>query len=179
MRNGIALAVGLLVTACGPRATTGATDQTASKNNEVSYADSSTGVIIDLGSGSSWDGRANQDLRGISDAIGSGYSDDLRGSGEPNVLDGAGGTDLLKGGDEADTFVFHAHEANGDTIVDFSGQQGDRLELHGYGTAAEGASITKTDATHWSINSADGAISDVITLANGANIGASDYNFEP
>ena len=47
----------------------------------------------------------------------------------------------------------------------------------GYGTAAQGATFTQVDATHWSINSADGSVHDVITLQNGASVHPSDYVF--
>jgi hypothetical protein len=44
----------------------------------------------------------------------------------------------------------------------------DAFVFVGYGTAAQGASLTQVDATHWSINSADGLVHDIITLSNGA-----------
>jgi hypothetical protein len=75
--------------------------------------------------------------------------------------------------------VFHAGEADGDAITDFSGAsgQGDHLEFDGYGTAAAGATLVQLDATHWQINSADGLIHDVITLANAASIDPADFIF--
>jgi hypothetical protein len=51
------------------------------------------------------------------------------------------------------------------------------MSLIGYGTAAQGASVTQLNATQWSINSADGTIHDIITLANGASIDTSDVTF--
>jgi hypothetical protein len=75
---------------------------------------------------------------------------------------------------------FPTGTAKGDTITDFNGNgaaSGDQLQFVGYGTVAQGASLTPVDATHWSINSADGIVHDVITLSNGASIHESDYFF--
>jgi len=146
----------------------------------VTYANSATGVIIDMGSGVSWDGVVNDQLFAFHGAVGSSHNDDFRGTGGVDVIDGGAGADLLLGNDDADTFVFRAHEADGDTIVDFAGQGGvlgDNLKFIGYGTAAQGASFVKLDATHWQINSADGTIHDIITLANAATVDATDYIF--
>jgi serralysin len=105
---------------------------------------------------------------------------DATGNGLDNVIAGNAGTNTLTGGAGNDTFVFHAGDANGDSALDFAGNgasAGDSLDLEGYGTAAQGATFIQLDATHWQINSADGTIHDVITLANGASIDASDFVF--
>ena len=76
--------------------------------------------------------------------------------------------------------MFQRGEGNGDAIIDFDGLgagAGDSLQFVGYGTAAAGATFTQTDATHWSINSADGTTHDIIVLANSASVHASDYLF--
>jgi len=145
--------------------------------NTASYASSTRGVIIDLGSGSTWDGLVNDQLFSIQNAIGSAFADDLRGTGGNNVLNGGAGADLLRGNNGADTFVFSAGQAQSDTVLDFSSVQNDRLVFSGYGTAAQGATFTQVDATHWMITSADGAIQEIITLANGATITTNDYFF--
>jgi hypothetical protein len=65
-------------------------------------------------------------------------------------------------------------------VADFSGNgaaAGDSLTFAGYGTVAQGATFTQVDATHWSINSSDGTVHDILTFANGASIHASDYLF--
>ena len=146
----------------------------------VSYASSSTGVIIDLGGQITWDGVANDTLSSIENAIGSSSSDTIYGDAGNNVLDGGSAIDFLTGGAGDDTFVFRRGEAGGDTIVDFTGNDaatGDQLQFSGYGTAAQGANLTNIDATHWSINSADGTVHDIITLSNGASIHPNDYFF--
>jgi Ca2+-binding RTX toxin-like protein len=102
-----------------------------------------------------------------------------------NTIDGGAGVDVLTGGGGNDNFVFHRGEANGDTITDFmgNGETGDHLTFVGYGPASKGgtnpsgATLTEVDATHWSINSADGLTHDIITIANGVHLHANDYLF--
>ena len=57
-----------------------------------------------------------------------------------------------------------------------TGAAGDSLELIGFGTLADGASLTQLDGTHWRINSADGSAHEIIT-PNGAIIDQSDFVF--
>ncbi|HZO47325.1 MAG TPA: hypothetical protein VFB68_15625 [Xanthobacteraceae bacterium] len=108
-------------------------------------------------------------------------NDALYGGGGNDTINGGIATDTLNGGSGNDTFVFHRSEASGDVISDFVGNgagAGDQLQFVGYGTAAQGATFTQIGATNqWSINSADGLIHDVITLANGATVHQSDYLF--
>jgi Ca2+-binding RTX toxin-like protein len=101
----------------------------------------------------------------------------LRGNAGANVMNGRGGADDLVGFAGNDTFVFVRGQANGDRVIDFSGNgaaAGDRLQLAGYGP---GATFTQIDATHWQVNYNAGASHDVITFANGAAIHASDFFF--
>jgi len=105
----------------------------------------------------------------------------LFGNSGNNTLDGGGGADVLIGGAGNDTFVFHAGQANGDTIIDFAGNDagvGDTLSFVGFGTAAAGATFTQIGATNqWTIHSGLGGPDDIITLGNGATVAASDYLF--
>ena len=113
--------------------------------------------------------------------VGGAGADQLFGDFGNDILDGNEGVDTLNGGAGVDTFEFAAGQSNGDTIVDFSGSggQGDHLVFYGYGLASQGASFTQVDATHWSINSSDGTVHDVLTIENGAAIAAGDYRFAP
>lgn len=113
--------------------------------------------------------------------VGGAGSDRLFGDPGNDTLDGGAGVDELTGGLGTDVFQFSAGESNGDTIADFSGSagQGDQLVFFGYGLASQGATLTQVDSTHWSINSADGTVHDVLTIANGAAISAGDYQFAP
>jgi len=75
---------------------------------------------------------------------------------------------------------FSPRRSNGDTLVDFTGNgaaAGDTFQFVGYGTAGAGATFTQLDATHWRMNSSDGAVHDTITLSNGASVHASDFLF--
>jgi len=128
------------------------------------------------------DGDANYILGlGGNDGIAGGAgADSLVGMDGDDALDGGAGADRLSGGAGNDTFTFTAGAANGDALVDFAGNAalaGDRLVFAGYGSAAQGASFIRLSATRWSINSADGAVSDVVTLVNAAPVDATDYAF--
>ncbi|HYC48126.1 MAG TPA: hypothetical protein VED01_21845 [Burkholderiales bacterium] len=126
-------------------------------------------------------GRNNLVGLGGDDAIsGRGGDDVLQGMDGADTLDGNAGADRLSGEAGDDTFVLRRSEANGDAIIDFAGNGaalGDRLLFSGYGTASEGATLTRIDPVHWRIDSADGTVHDVFTLLNGAAIHASDYTF--
>jgi Ca2+-binding RTX toxin-like protein len=106
-------------------------------------------------------------------ATGNAQSNTIFGNANDNVLNGGDGNDALSGLGGNDTFVFKAGEANGDVIYEFSGNgaaAGDVLKFEGYGTLAQGATFHQRTATEWQINSADGTISEIITLAAGAVI---------
>jgi Ca2+-binding RTX toxin-like protein len=167
----------------------------------VTYAASTIGGTVRLWNGT---GIGGDTLSGVEKVIGSNFADSLIGANGVNVtflggggddylvgLDGAdtlsgqagadtinggAGADMLSGGAGNDTFVFVAGQANGDTITDFNAN-GELIQLQGYGAAAAGATFTQLDATHWQITSADGLTVDVITVANGASIDASDFIF--
>ena len=146
----------------------------------VSYASSTSGVTINLDAQATWDGLVTDQLSSIENAIGSSFNDYVWGNSGDNVLDAGAGMDSYVGGSGNDTFVFNRGQGSGDSISDFIGNGvgiGDQFQFVGYGTATQGATFTQVDATHWSINSADGLVYDVITLSNGASIHASDYIF--
>ena len=101
----------------------------------------------------------------------------IQGNSGNNALDGSFGADALEGGAGNDIFVFNAGQANGDTVIDFSGNaaaDGDTLLFVGYGV---GATFTNIDATHWQVNYNGGASHDVITFSNAAAMHGSDFSF--
>ncbi|MEQ1709548.1 MAG: hypothetical protein ABL864_14580, partial [Terricaulis sp.] len=111
---------------------------------------------------------------------GGGGNDFLFGLSGDDTLIGASGVDQLNGGDGDDTFVFRAGQANGDVVIDFSGNgagAGDMFLFEGYGTVALGAAFTQIDATHWRVTSDDGLFVETITVANGNGVDPSDYIF--
>jgi endoglucanase len=96
---------------------------------------------------------------------GNGLDNKLHGNAGDNTLDGGAGADILRGNAGNDTFVFHAGQANGDTIADFDGQGasvGDSLMFVGYGA---GATFDQSDATHGVITF-NGGSTETITFAN-------------
>jgi serralysin len=162
------------------------------------YDDSTSGVSVDLSTSLASGGTAAGDqLISIENLTGSGFKDMLSGDDGANTLQGLAGNDLLngRGGDDiiyggtgaddlvggagADTFVFKRGEGGRDTVYDFDGDSGDVLMFSGYGSAEQGASFTQIDETRWMINSADGRVHDILTLANGATLDSSDYIFGP
>jgi Ca2+-binding RTX toxin-like protein len=118
-------------------------------------------------------------LEGAGNLSGTGnaLANNLCGNSGDNTLDGGAGTDVLTGNAGNDTCVFHAGEADGDTVVDFAGNgaaAGDSLQFVGYGA---GATFTQNDATHWQVNFNGGASHEIITFMNGAAIDPTDFAF--
>ena len=98
------------------------------------------------------------------------------GGGGDDALVSFGGRDTLSGGMGDDTFVFRPGAHEGATVADFA-TASDHLVFIGYGSADEGASLTQLDATHWSVNSADGLVHDIVEFGNAVTIHAYDYMF--
>jgi len=99
-------------------------------------------------------------LIGIEAVIGSAFADGFRaGAGEQRFTGGLGG----------DSFTFVAGDAQGDTIIGFSGAggQGDSLSFQGYGS---GAMFTQINATQWQVSNAAATIVETITFVGGAPI---------
>ena len=139
------------------------------------------GVTINLATGTANDGTSTDTLISIENANGSAFADIIIGDDGPNRLNGLGGADQLTGAGGDDTFWFRAGEANGDVVIDFSGNgAGCRrfVPVPGFGTAAQGATFTQIDATNqWQIHSGLDGHNEIITLANGAAVHASDLVF--
>jgi Ca2+-binding RTX toxin-like protein len=117
---------------------------------------------------------------GADNLIGGSGSDDLHGGDGDDGFYASGGADFLEGGAGFDTFVLGIGHAQGDTLADFAGNgaaAGDTLLFANFGTAAQGATFIQVDATHWTINSANGLAHETVTFSNGASIHASDYQF--
>jgi Ca2+-binding RTX toxin-like protein len=93
------------------------------------------------------------------------------------VLEGGAGADRLAGGEGNDTFVLRRGDAHGDALTDFDGAgalAGDMIRFEGYGA---GAYLTHSDATHFAVHAADGAIVDIFQITSGRGLHASDYYF--
>jgi Ca2+-binding RTX toxin-like protein len=88
------------------------------------------------------------------------------------------GANTLVGADGNDTFEFFAGSANGATVADLDGNDGDVLVFSGFGTEAQGATFTQTGAPNqWQILSGLDAHTETITLANGAAPDTGDFFF--
>jgi Ca2+-binding RTX toxin-like protein len=103
--------------------------------------------------------------------------DHLFGYRSTDFLDGGPGADRMAGGDGDDTFVLRRGETDGDVLVDFSGAYGwpgDSIIFLGFGS---GASLTRDDATHWTVHSGDGLVHETFEVLTGRTIVESDYFF--
>ena len=91
------------------------------------------------------------------------------------------GANTLVGGDGNDTFVFIAGSTNGSTVTDFVRNQADEwdfLVFSGFGTEAQGATISQIDSTdQWQIHSGLDAHNETITFSNHAALHAGDFVF--
>ncbi len=122
-------------------------------------------------------------LQGAGNLSGTGNALDnsIFGNSGDNTLNGGAGADALTGNAGNDTFVFHAGQANGDSVVDFAGNDGavgDALSFVGFGTAAQGATFTQVGTTdQWQIHSGLDAHNEFITFNNGAAIDPNDFLF--
>jgi len=122
-------------------------------------------------------------LQGTSDFQGYGNSaaNSIYGNIGSNVIDGGAGADILVGGDGDDAFVFHAGEAHGDLIFDFSGnanELGDVLQFLGFGTALQGATFSQVGASNeWRIHSGLDGHDEIITIYANVPLHMSDYSF--
>jgi Ca2+-binding RTX toxin-like protein len=113
-------------------------------------------------------------LQGSGNLAGTGntLANSIFGNSGDNALDGGGAADVLTGNAGNDTFVFHAGEANGDVVVDFS--TGDTLHFFGFGAGA----FTQVGASNqWQITSAIDAHVETVIIANGAILTTADYAF--
>jgi microcystin-dependent protein len=124
------------------------------------------------------------------DGIGNGLANQVYGNAGDNALDGGADSDLLNGGAGHDTltggtgddiFAFSSGQADGDSVVDFSGNgpaAGDSLLFTGFGTVAQGASLTRIGASNqWQIHSGLGGPDEIITFMNGAAVDPTDIVF--
>jgi Ca2+-binding RTX toxin-like protein len=112
---------------------------------------------------------------------GNGLVNRIWGNDGNNLLDGGGGGDVITGGAGNDAFVFHAREADGDIVTDFTGNgaaAGDTLRFFGFGTVAQGATFTQIGATdQWQIHSGLDGHNEAIKFSNHATVHVSDYLF--
>src|SRR5262249_52107675 len=115
------------------------------------------------------------DLQGYGNSV----VNSIFGNSGSNLIDGGAGADFLTGNGGNDYFVFQKGEANGDTILDFTGAgnaAGDIILLAGYGA---GATFTFADAFHGKVNYNGGTSHDVIIFQNsvGGSINNTDFAF--
>ena len=104
---------------------------------------------------------------------GNAQDNQIYGNALDNVLNGGAGADDLSGLGGNDSFSFVAGEAHGDIVWDFTGNGagvGDLLRFEGYGTLAQGASLTSLGGDQYQVTSADGLSSEAITVYGAIDI---------
>lgn len=110
-------------------------------------------------------GRDNLTGLGGDDVLNGGAGDDRLSAGSGNDrLDGGAGSDRMAGGQGADTFNLRFGEIDGDNIVDFSSQEGDRLTISGSGTGP--LSVIRLAGSSFAIS--DGRTTETMTAFNAA-----------
>jgi Ca2+-binding RTX toxin-like protein len=101
-------------------------------------------------------------------------ADTLKGGGGADTLNGGAGADQLTGGSGDDVFAFTRGHADGDTVKDFAA--GDHLQFTGY-TAGSTLAQVAGSTTDWVITDQASGATELIHLANGYHLVASDYIF--
>ncbi|WP_375161679.1 tandem-95 repeat protein [Bradyrhizobium sp. RDT46] len=158
---------------------------------QIQYNNATAAVNVNLSAGTaSGDGSVGTDAitGGVNNVAGSSFGDTITGSsgadflngnGGNDTINGGGGNDNLNGGGGNDNFVFVSGATAGATITDFAGNgasQGDTLEFHGFGLAADGATLTQIGSSNqWLVHSALDQHDETITI-NGA-VHATDFHF--
>ena len=109
----------------------------------VTYTGSTSGVTVDLASGTGAGGDAEGDrITGVENVTGSAHADHLTGDGGANLIDGAAGDDTLVGGAGADTLI----GGDGTDTADYSASPAavtvDLEAGTGHGGDAEGDILT-------------------------------------
>jgi len=122
-------------------------------NDTVSYSYSTTGVMVDLTGGNSWDGVAMDWLYSIENVIGSVHNDFIYGNAQDNVFEGLDGADRFFGYDGSDTVTYHRHQRA--VTIDLTG-----------GSAADGVA---TDLLYSIENAVGSRHDDLIWGSAGAN----------
>lgn len=108
-----------------------------SGEDAISYANSTTGVAVNLLEGFARHGVASYDnlaesLASIENVIGSNFGDIIVGSSASNVIEGGGGNDIVSGGHDRDVFLGSLRQLDGDQIKDL--EIGERIVVKGIET---------------------------------------------
>jgi Ca2+-binding RTX toxin-like protein len=119
---------------------------------------------------------AIEGLGGNDRIVGTAGNDVLNGGSGYDTLIGGGGNDTMTGGTEADTFLFRAGIATGDTLIlDFDAAGNDAIRFEGYSFGAADPSTLSTQARRDAVRNAttfaDGdAVIDLVALGDAGTI---------
>ncbi|BAY27877.1 putative peptidase [Calothrix sp. NIES-2100] len=133
-----------------------------SGTDTVTYKNATTGVNVNLKTGTASDGQGGSDtLMNIEAIAGTNFNDILTGNDGNNILTGNNGNDTLigglgqdtlKGGSGADIFVFNSLSEGIDSIADFSRAAGDKILI-------KSSFLGATNLNQFSYNATTGALS--------------------
>ena len=86
----------------------------------ASYADSDTGVTVDLSTTDAQDtvGAGSDTITEIETLMGSGHDDTLKGNADGNTIISSGGTDTLEGTEGPDRYMFYQGQWGNETIIE-------------------------------------------------------------
>lgn len=102
-----------------------------------------------------------------------GYGNDrLEGNGGNDTLDGGRGADRMLGGAGADTFQLRKYDIAGDSILDFSGAEGDILTIAGFTAKAQ---LVRDSSDTWSV--VDGSYRESFQIAGVTALNPDQYAF--
>ena len=122
----------------------------------AAYGGDGNDVVVGRTEGNTLFGDNGQDT-----IIGGDGADLLYGGSDNDFLDGGAGNDVFYGG-------------NGDDVID----TGAGINVaYGFGSASDGASVTQIDAGHFSVNSADGLVHEVVTFTRATVLVPLDFLF--
>ncbi|MCV2422135.1 calcium-binding protein [Paucibacter sp. DJ2R-2] len=143
----------------------------------LTYDSNPRSLIIDLTAGAAYDGVDLDTLVGVKSVRGSAFDDQIFGSAGSDRIDGGTGFDRLFGGAGNDTFVLRKGEADGDILLDFTGngnQVGDTIALYGY---SQGSTFTQLpgNSTAWLVTDATTGEVDVVRIIG--EVSANDVAF--
>ena len=133
-------------------------------SDRVTYADATTGVVVDLAANLAFDGANFDYMDLIENATGSAFADNLSGSAEANDLVGGAGDDVLTGGGGNDTL-------NGGAGIDVAVLSGVRADYM-FTSTGNGYQVTDSIADRDGVDQLSGV--EIVRFSDGSTMALAD-----